>query len=301
MRALVAKPVLKWAGGKTQLLPQLVKLLPPEHAELHYIEPFFGGGALFFHLQPARATLNDVNRDLINFYGVLRSYVSGLLEDLDWLQTSHNRSDADSFYYDVREIWNAYVCGQPPPHKKQHAILDKLYDKETTAAAVFYYLNKTCFNGIYRVNRDGAFNVPAGKYAKPRKLYVEADMLAAAEALRKSKAVLMHRDFSRVLHLPRSTPRAFVYLDPPYAPLSKTSNFTNYAQGGFDEGAQHDLAQRVRHLTSMKHRVMISNSDAPLIRTLYKGFNIHTVQARRAINSKASRRGAINELVITNY
>ena len=266
---IVANPFLKWAGGKAGLLSQY-ELLFPDSFEGYY-EPFLGGGALFFHLRPIRAVLSDVNLELLNVYSVVRESPNSLLQCL-----SVHLNERE-YYYQVRGL-----------------DLDRLSPVER--AARFIYLNKTCYNGLYRVNRQGQFNVPFGRYTNP-KICDSTNLLAASQAL--AAATIETGDFETVLS--GAGRRDLVYLDPPYHPLSVTSGFTGYARHGFGELEQIRLATVFRKLDGVGCQVMLSNSDTPLIRQLYDGYDVREVAARRAINSRGDRRGAISELVIRNY
>lgn len=230
-----------------------------------------GGGAVFFHLQPEEAVLIDSNAELINFYRTLRDCLPELLYDLQ-----KHKNEAQ-YYYQVRAL-----------------------DPETLSpvqrASRFLYLNKTGYNGLWRVNRQGKHNVPFGRYKNP-KIADEASLRAASEALKKAEIIC--GDFSLVLE--HAQPGAFVYLDPPYDPLSSTSSFTSYTAENFGEEEQKRLAEVFRELDKRGCLVMLSNSDTEFIRRLYAGYDIQTVYARRAINCRAERRGAISELVIRNY
>lgn len=270
-----ASPFLKWAGGKGKLLPQLLPLLPSDIKERRYFEPFLGGGALFFSLAPSRALLSDTNSALVNTYVQVRDSVESLIFTLRRLATTHD-SDA---YYRVRERYNT----------------DESLDA-VALAAMFIYLNKTCFNGLHRVNRDGHFNVPAGRYTNPR-ILDGAGLRAASEAL--WGAQLYATDFENVLSAAK--PGDFVYFDPPYEPVSETASFTSYAKGGFSRVDQTRLRDACRELDRRGCLFMLSNSDVPFIRDLYAGFRIDTVTAARAINSDASKRGKVSEIVVRNY
>ncbi|GFN21970.1 DNA adenine methylase [Thermanaeromonas sp. C210] len=268
--ALRPKPPVKWAGGKAQLIPQLEPLFPKKEYNL-YIEPFVGGGAVFFHLLPHQAILIDSNEELINFYLVVRDNLEELLRDL------RKHKNTREYYYSVRA-------------------LDPEELSPVERASRFLYLNKTAYNGLWRVNSQGKHNVPFGRYKNP-KIVDEPNLRAVAEALKHAQIIC--GDFSRVLEFAR--PGAFVYFDPPYYPLSDTANFTGYTPDAFGPEDQKRLAVVFRELDRSGCLVMLSNSDTPFIRELYSGYDIRVVYARRAINCRPDRRGPITELVIRNY
>lgn len=266
-------PFIKWAGGKGQLLAQLVPLLPPNVVRYH--EPFVGGGALYFHLTPRAAELADANADLIATYQVVRDEVDALVRALAPLDRGHS----DERYYRMRTRWN---------ERPDLPAVER--------AALFIYLNKTGYNGLWRVNSRGKHNVPVGRYARPN--VFDPDVLRAdAQLLRGAR--LRSGPFEQVLD--RAAAGDFVYFDPPYHPISRTSSFTAYARGGFGEADQQKLAQVFAELDRRGCRVMLSNSDCAFIAGLYRGWRIDRVRAARAINSKAGRRGSVSELVIRNY
>ncbi|MEA5552210.1 DNA adenine methylase [Anabaena cylindrica UHCC 0172] len=264
------RPFLKWAGGKNRLIPQYKDYFP-QHYQTYY-EPFLGGGAVFFYLQPPQAVLTDINAELIITYRCVRDHVEELIE---LLQKHKERHDGD-YYYDVR----AYPEGTD---------LEK--------AARFIYLNKTCFNGLYRVNSQNKFNVPLGKYKNPG--ICQEDLLrVASKAL--SRTDIQQADFTKVLKFALNSDD-FVFFDPPYYPVSETSYFTAYSRYSFAESQQIELRDIFVKLSKSGVRVMLSNSDCKFIRDLYKNFNIRTISAARSINSNAQKRGLINELLITSY
>jgi len=264
------KPPVKWAGGKGQLIPQFEPLLPKNAYRL-YIEPFVGGGALFFHLLPSKVILIDNNKEIINFYLAVRDYLEQLIQDLK------KHEITAEYYYRVRA-------------------LDAEILSPVERASRFLYLNKTAYNGLWRVNSSGKHNVPFGRYKNPR-IVNEQNLRLVSKALK--QAELIHDDFSRVLEC--AAPGSFIYLDPPYQPLSETSSFTSYTQGSFDANDQRRLAAVFRELDGKGCIVMLSNSDTPFIREIYSGYEVKVVQARRAINCRADKRGPINELVVRNY
>jgi DNA adenine methylase len=263
------QPFVKWAGGKRQLLPDLLRHAPPTFRR--YYEPFVGAGALFFALRPERAVLADVNERLVRTYCGVRDDVEGVIALLAQYKKRHD----EKFFYALRE-----------------REIDSGTDVEV--AAWFIYLNKTGFNGLYRVNSKNRFNVPFGRYDEP-KILNAARLRACSAALAGVEIRLC--DFAKAV---RGAKRGdFVYFDPPYVPLSKTSSFTSYTSGGFDEEAQVRLRDTARALKRRGVHVLLSNSSAPDVRALYAdGFEILEVSARRAVNSKASARGAITELVM---
>lgn len=267
--SVVAGPFLKWAGGKSQLLQQYSPLLPTTWRT--YFEPFLGGGAVFFHLQPRAAVLSDVNEELINAYTVVRDKVDELIAALK----VHRNERA--YYYSVR-AWRPETLGP------------------VERAARLIFLNRTCFNGLYRVNKKGEFNVPFGRYLNPTICDVTG-LRAASLALRGTE--ISAGDFEETLE--RAQGGDFLYLDPPYSPLSVTSSFTAYAEEGFGEEEQRRLASVYKRMDRRGAMLMLSNSASDLVRRLYTGFRVVEVTAKRAINSKANGRGPIPEVVVLNY
>ncbi len=270
-----AAPILKWAGGKGRLLSELEARLPSGDQIRRHVEPFFGGGAFFFGRRPDRAVIADVNPSLVGTYCAVRDDVEEVIRRLMPLAARHSIEN----YYRVRDRYNQAKNVEAPDR-----------------AAMFIYLNKTCFNGLHRVNKKGQFNVPAGRYKNPTIL--NADALRAASALL-ARAEIRNDGFESLLRYAK--PGDFVYLDPPYAPVSETANFTAYALGGFGTAEQEKLADVYRALDKRGCRLMLSNSDVPLIRDLYEGFLVEQIMAPRAINSKGSRRGRVAEVIVRNY
>jgi len=267
------RPFVKWVGGKGQLIPELTKRLPCTFAR--YYEPFIGGGALFFHLQPEQAFLSDINDELINVYNVVKCNVEALLKEL-----SRHVYEA-SYFYNIREA-------DRRPNYKQWSAVRK--------ASRFIYLNKTCYNGLYRVNSKGYFNAPFGDYRNPK--------ICDPENLRLCSEALQHTEVScSSYHVvdERTRPGDFVYFDPPYAPLTATSNFTNYSKGGFRKEDQEELRNVCSRLDKKGVKWMLSNSSTPLILDLYREYNVETISASRAINSKGSLRGKVKEVIVRNY
>ncbi len=272
---LKPRPFLKWAGGKTQLVKQLLLRTPPQFN--NYFEPFVGGGALFFALfregKIKKAHLADLNSELIDTYRTIRDDVEALIGRL-----SEYKHDKEVFY-EVRAL-----------DPNEMALVER--------AARMIYLNKTCYNGLYRVNLKGKFNVPFGSYKSPKICDTE-NLRAVSQAL--SNVEIECTPFEHSLN--KAKKGDFVYFDPPYEPISKTSNFTSYQPGGFDKQGQHQLQQICHRLTKQNTWFMLSNSSAKLIHELYddESFVPHPVKAKRAINSNAKKRGKLTELIVTNY
>lgn len=268
---------LKWAGGKLQLIEQFKNLFP--HNFRNYYEPFIGSGAVFFYvkskLKPNKVILSDTNEELINCFCVVRDKPSELVE----LLLNHRKKHSKEYYYSVRSM--------------ESSTLDSL-----DRAARLIYLNKTCFNGLYRVNSKGQFNVPFGDYENPS-IFDRNTLFQASQLLQGVHLQVM--TFEKVLDFAGKDD--FVYFDPPYIPLSKTSSFTRYSKSDFSMMEQKRLSEVFRILDSRGCFVMLSNSDHALTRELYRHYEKNTVivRAKRMINSVGSRRGGINEVVVTNY
>lgn len=269
-------PVLKWVGGKRQLLEAFKPLLPNRITT--YCEPFVGGGALLFHLQPNTAYINDINPDLIRVYNVIKNDVEALIVDLEKFENT------PEYFYTVRD-WDR--------DKEYYAALT-----DVKKAARVLYLNKTCYNGLYRVNNAGEFNSPFGNYRNPN--IVNAPVLRAVSAYFNAADVRMtSTDYADTLKtLPKG---AFVYFDPPYDPVSETASFTGYSKGGFSRAGQIRLREWCDYLTARGIKFMLSNSATDFIFEQYAAYNITIVQAKRAVNSVASKRGDVDEVVVRNY
>lgn len=266
-----ALPFLKWAGGKRQLLSEIDRLLPPERKV--YYEPFLGGGALFFHLDPPGSVLGDRNGELINAFEVVRDDTENLIT----LLKRHGHRHNCEYYYRLRA--------------RNPARLTPLQ-----RAARLIYLNKTCYNGLYRVNSRGEFNVPCGAYRNPR--ICDANNLRMVQR-RLQSASLLCADYQEIVE--NAGPGDFVYFDPPYHPLARSGGFVSYVESGFDLEEQKRLASTFSELTDRGVSCMLSNSAAPEILELYANFHIHRVRALRAINSIGAGRGKIDEIIVTNY
>ncbi|MCC6875115.1 MAG: DNA adenine methylase [Sandaracinaceae bacterium] len=267
-------PFVKWVGGKGRLLAQLEPLMPKGVELMRHVEPFMGGAAMFFARRPVRALLSDVNPALVHTYTMVRDHVHQVIDALEALAHDH---DVER-YYEVRSRYN--TCDLDPAER----------------AATFIYLNKTCFNGLHRVNRRGEFNVPAGRYKNPRILDAEG-LHAASHAL--ARAEIRHAGYESLLASAR--PGDFVYFDPPYEPVSPTASFTSYAESGFGQDDQRRLRDVFAELSRRGCKCMLSNSDVPFIRELYEGFDVGVVAAPRAVNCDATRRGLVSEVVVRNY
>lgn len=266
-------PFVKWVGGKRQILAELIQNMPSTYNR--YFEPFIGGGALFFELQPKNAYISDINEELINVYKVIKDYVNELITDLS------KHSISKDYFLKIRNLDRFENYKNLPSIEK---------------ASRFIYLNRTCFNGMYRVNSKGQFNVPFGKYKNPR--IVDANNLLNCSQLLRNTEICCD-DFSKIVDIAKSGD--FVYFDPPYAPLSETSSFTSYTKSGFDENMQRTLRDTCDLINSRGVKFMLSNSDTQLINNLYKKYKIIKVYASRAINSDASKRGKITEVLVKNF
>lgn len=272
------RPFLKWAGGKQQLLAQYEPLFA--RSSKRYFEPFVGGGAVFFHLRktnrlPAEVCLSDNCEELINTYRVVRDQLEQLLEALEMHMAMHSRDH----YYSVRGL-----------------VKEDADAADVSRAARTIYLNKTCYNGLYRVNSTGQFNVPLGSYEDPR--IRDEDALRAANLALQGVALDV-RDFRDIVYVAKAGD--FVYFDPPYNPTSRTASFTGYTASSFREGDQRDLAGVFEMLSEMGVRCMLSNSYTPLVLDLYKQYVVKEVRASRAISSDPNGRGGIREVVVLNY
>ncbi len=274
------RPFLKWAGGKTRLIQ---KYLPyfPQHFQTYY-EPFLGGGAVFFHLLPTRSVLTDINPELVNVYCCVRDWVEPVILLLETHQQNHSKA----YYYQVRDGFQPTLG---------HRSLGQ--GSAVERAARLIYLNKTCFNGLYRENSKGEFNVPMGSYKNPK--VCNPGLLRSVSNVLQSVQIEV-RSFDSVLSYAQ-TDQDFVYFDPPYHPLSSTSNFTAYSRYAFSQEEQVRLRDTFAELAKRKVSVMLSNSDCPLIRKLYNKFKIYEIPASRIINVDPAKRGNVTEVLITPF
>lgn len=266
-------PIVKWVGGKRQLMFELIKNMPKTYNR--YFEPFIGGGALFFELQPDRAYISDMNEELINLYSIVRDNVYELIEDLSRHEVSKE------YFLKIRNI----------DRTEKYAELSDI-----ERASRFIYLNRTCFNGMYRVNSKGEFNVPFGHYKNPR-IIDENNLLNCSELLKKTE--IKCADFSEILTKVKKGD--LVYFDPPYVPLNETSSFTSYTKDGFDINMQFKLRDVCDELDNKGVKFMLSNSDTKLANELYANYEIKKVFASRQINANADGRGKITEVLVRNY
>ena len=294
----IVKPFVKWAGGKTSLIPQITKYFPFElrNGKIEkYIEPFVGGGAVLIDIlqkyDVKQAYAFDINKDLINCYNVIKYKVEDLIQKLDKKEKEFlplRIYERQKYFYDIRTKYNSYFLN------------DEL---DVERASEFIFLNRTCFNGLYRVNKSGKFNVPFGKYKNPT--ICDSRNLSNLSILFKN-TIFKYGDYKESESL--IDEKAFVYFDPPYRPLSVTSGFTSYTKEDFNDENQKELAKYYNKLNVKNAKLMLSNSNPKntdenddFFENIYKGFNINEVSAKRMINSNSKGRGEISELLITNY
>lgn len=271
----LAQPFLKWAGGKRQLLPEMKKYLPKKYNT--YFEPFVGAGALFFDQQPKNAVINDVNGELINCYDVIKNLSIDLIEDLK------KHKNTEKYFYKIREL----------DRTKEFKDLSSV-----ERASRIIYLNKTCFNGLFRVNRQGQFNAPFGSYSKPN--IINSETIKAINLLLNRNSVeILNTDFAKAVA--KAKRNDFIYFDPPYDPISDTASFTGYSSNAFGKSEQERLRDLFDTLTSRGCKVMLSNSATDFIADLYRDYNIIRIQANRNINSVGSDRKKVDEFLILNY
>jgi DNA adenine methylase len=297
MKVKHSKPFLKWAGGKTQLITEIERSLPYEitNKKFTYIEPFVGSGAVLFWMlnnfpKLEKAVINDINKELINTYKTIASRPKELISILQQVQNEFHSlenkpKEKKEYYYQKRELFNTRK------------------EERSGQAALFIFLNRTCFNGLYRVNRKNEYNVPMGSYKKPT-ICDDKNILAVSNALQKVE--ILCGDYEKTLN--EATTNSFFYFDPPYKPLSNTSSFNSYAKDEFDDAEQIRLRNFCSKLEKLGHKWMLSNSDVKgkdtndnFFDEIYSDFSIARVKARRSINANPEKRGELNELLITNY
>jgi DNA adenine methylase len=296
MMEKTAKPFLKWAGGKTQLITEIERVLPNEirNSKFTYVEPFVGSGAILFWMlnnfpKMEKAVINDINEDLINTYKTIVTNPKELISILDTLQNEYHSlnlktEEKKEYYYQKREIYN------------------KREIEQSGQAALFIFLNRTCFNGLYRVNKNNGYNVPMGSYSKPT-ICDANNILAVSNVLQKVE--ILCGDYEQTLNY--STNNSLFYFDPPYKPLSETSSFNSYAKDEFGDNEQIRLKNFCSKLDLLNHQWILSNSDVKgknvednFFDDLYSDFNINRVDAKRSINANPEKRGKLKELLITN-
>jgi len=270
-------PFLKWVGGKRQIMSTIVEHLPKNISKLDYIEPFVGGGAVLFHLQPNKAIINDFNSELINVYEVLKNDVDNLIIDL-----KKHDNEAD-YFYNIRGF----------DRTEKFKELSKV-----ERASRIIYLNKTCFNGLYRVNNAGEFNAPFGRYKNPN-IVNEPTLKAVNKYLNTNNIKILNGDYIDALKF--ANEKSFVYLDPPYHPISESSNFTGYIQGGWNIYDQVRLREACDELNSKGIQFLLSNSASSFIIDQYKEYKVIIIKANRAINSDGANRGEVEEVLVRNY
>ena len=273
-----AKPFVKWAGGKRQIINELKRYVPEEYN--CYYEPFIGGGALFFELAPKHAVINDSNKELMNVYKVMTD--DEKYSKMCKLLNNYETKNSEEFYYEIRN------------KDRDTEKFDKLNDY--TKAARTIYINKACFNGLYRVNSKNEFNVPFGKKTKLN-TYEGENILTVHMYLTMNNIDIRCMDFEESVKDAKEGD--FVYFDPPYD--SDTSTFNSYTEEGFDRNEHIRLAYVYKELDKKGVKVMLSNHNTEYINELYKGYNIHVINAKRSINSKGNKRGNVEEVIITNY
>ena len=277
---ILVAPVLKWVGGKRQLISEIEPLIPKRIST--YVEPFVGGGAVLFHLQPKKAIINDYNQELMNVYQVIKDKPNELIEVLK----EHKELNSEDYFYEVLSLDRSEDFERLSNVKKAGRII---------------YLNKTCYNGLFRVNRAGFFNTPYGRYKNPS-IVDKVTIKAVSNYFNSANIKFLTGDYKEALK--RLRRGAFVYFDPPYMPISASSSFTGYTEHGFDYEKQVELRDECLKLHNRGVRFLQSNSYSPEILELYsdqKVFNIEIVQAKRSINSQADKRGEISEVLIYNY
>jgi len=277
----LVKPYLKWAGGKRQILPEIREHLPQNFRGLYYHEPFLGAGALFLNQQPRRAVVNDNNAELVLTYKVIREQV----DDLIGVLSVHKERNNEKYYYEIRE------------QDRDREVFNKLTDVQKAARLI--YLNKTCFNGLYRVNSQGLFNVPYGKYTNPAICDVPV-LRAIHNYLENAEIEILHGDFADAVK--NAGRKTFIYFDPPYYSPNNT-NFTGYLAGGFGDDEQARLRDVFVERTDAGAKCLLSNSDTQFIRDLYDDgrFEFFTIKAKRIINSDSTGRGEVDEILIKNW
>lgn len=273
----LVSPILKWVGGKRQLLDSIEPLIPKCST---YYEPFIGGGAVLFSRQPDKAVINDSNPELINVYLTIKNEPEALIEKLK----EHKANSSEEYFYSIRAL------------DRDKEVFENMTDIERAARII--YLNKTCYNGLFRVNSSGEFNSPWGKYKNPN-ITNETTINALHTYFNKANITIKCGDYRDALKGIRKG--AFVYFDPPYMPISSSASFTGYTAGGFGEQEQIALKEQCDALNAKGIKFLLSNSSCPFIEDLYKEYIIEHVKAKRAINANPEKRGEIKEVLVRNY
>ena len=271
-------PILKWVGGKRQLLHEIMPLIPKKVST--YVEPFVGGGAVLFEYQPKKAIIKDVNEELMNVYKVIKESPNELIE----LLIIHQEKNSKEYFYEIRAL------------DREENYINNLTNVERAARII--YLNKTCYNGLFRVNSLGQFNTPYGRYKNPN-IVNETLIFAMSNYFNNNDIKIMNTDYKDTLL--NLDDESFVYFDPPYLPISASSSFTSYTENGFSLEQQIELKEQCDKLNRHGIKFLLSNSDHPIIRDLYRDYHIKIIKAKRAINSKANKRGEISEVLVYNY
>ena len=271
-------PILKWVGGKRQLLHEIMPLIPKKVST--YVEPFVGGGAVLFEYQPKKAIINDLNEELMNVYKVIKESPNELIE----LLIIHQEKNSKEYFYEIRAL------------DREKNYINNLTNVERAARII--YLNKTCYNGLFRVNSLGQFNTPYGRYKNPN-IVNETLIFAMSNYFNNNDIKIMNTDYKDTLL--NLDDESFVYFDPPYLPISASSSFTSYTENGFSLEQQIELKEQCDKLNRHGIKFLLSNSDHPIIRDLYRDYHIKIIKAKRAINSKANKRGEISEVLVYNY
>lgn len=273
----LVSPILKWVGGKRQLLDSIEPLIPKCST---YYEPFIGGGAVLFSRQPDKAVINDSNPELINVYLTIKDEPEALIEKLK----EHKEKSSEDYFYSIRAL------------DRDKEAFENMTNVERAARII--YLNKTCYNGLFRVNSSGEFNSPWGRYKNPN-IINETTINALHTYFNKANITIKCGDYREALKGIRKG--AFVYLDPPYMPISSSASFTGYTAGGFGEEEQIALKEQCDALNAKGIKFLLSNSSCPFIEDLYKDYIIEHVNAKRAINANPEKRGEIKEVLVRNY
>lgn len=272
----LAVPVVKWAGGKRQIIDNIKRCIPNKFTI--YFEPFLGGGAVLLSLQPKMAVVCDINSELMNLYEVIKTNVEELIKDLQ------QHKNEEQYFYDIREL---------DRDNEKYLQLSPIQ-----RASRIVYLNKTCYNGLFRVNKAGEFNAPFGNYKNPN-IVNEITLRAVSSYFNQAQITFLCTDFEEALQGVKKG--AFIYLDPPYDPVSDTSSFTGYDKGGFNKEEQIRLKETCDQLNRKGAKFLLSNSATDFIKNLYQEYRIEIIQAKRPINSKADKRGEIDEVLVMNF